>query len=245
MDYYTRLGVSREATEEEIKKHYRKLAMQFHPDRNPGDKDAETTFKEVQEAYDVLSDTDKRSQYDRQGYVGRRPPTPPKPPSKKPEPKTKEDFEKERAKTEKKANPPEQDLDSIKCTFWGGGSTGRNIMVQLKLSPAEMKRGGTKFVTIKKRDLCKKCIGDGEAMRMCPACHGTRPDVGWCQTCEGIGALPDKCTMCNGEGVKEWMTEEVKITFSPNIQVGHSITILGAGEAAPRKPPGQVRVVII
>src|SRR5438132_10887258 len=69
-DYYETLGVKRNASEEEIKKSYRKLARQYHPDRNPGDKQAETHFKEVQDAYDVLSDKAKRAQYDRFGFAG-------------------------------------------------------------------------------------------------------------------------------------------------------------------------------
>jgi len=157
MDYYERLGVSRTATEEEIKKAYRTLAKQYHPDRNPGDKAAEETFKKVQEAYDTLSDFQKRAIYN-----GRMPP-PPKP--KQPKPKT-EDPIKEVAKEEwswftgEEINqPPSQaQLDAIQCSFFGGDTTGRNILTHLFLTKDDMQSGGHAVVKIKKRELCKKCI---------------------------------------------------------------------------------------
>lgn len=245
MDHYNTLGIERNATDEDIKKNYRRLAMQFHPDRNIGDKECESKFKEVQQAYDVLSDAKKRLQYDQINYVRKPPTSSSKPAPPPPPPKTKEDFEAERARNERKANPREQDLASIQCSFFGGGGTGRNIMVHLKLTPAEMKHGGTKFITIKKRDLCKKCIGDGYAMLSCSQCGGRRPDVGYCPRCDGVGALESTCPICKGEGVKEWMIQDVKVAFSPNIQSGHTINIYGEGEAGPRKAPGLLRVVII
>lgn len=248
MDYYERLGVARNATLEEIKKAYRRLARQYHPDRNIGDKEAEETFKRVSEAYEILSDASKKAEYDAKGYVGRRPPNPPKPPAAKPEPpkpKTKEDFERERTWEERKKFPHKEDLDAINCTFWGGGGTGRNILVQMKLTPAEMKAGGSKFVAIKKRTLCDRCIGDGKAPSPCPVCHGSRPDVGYCQKCDGMGALYALCPVCKGEGVFRWIIEDVRVTFSPHIQPGHQINVLGHGEHAPFKPPGNVRVVVV
>jgi molecular chaperone DnaJ len=250
MDYYQILGVEKIATPESITKAYRKLARLHHPDRNIGDQGAEAKFKEVQGAYDILSDPAKRKVYDTQGYYGRRPPSPPpKPPSPKPEPKTKEDFERER--TEKKQNevrndnPSQLDLESIQCTFFGGSGTGRNILVQLKLTPTEMKNGCSKKVVFKRRDFCRTCVGDGLAMKMCPNCKGSRPDVGWCPVCDGQGATPDKCPVCKGEGVHPWKMAEVRVRISGNVQPGHTINILGEGESAPRKPPGNLRVVVV
>jgi molecular chaperone DnaJ len=249
MDYYITLGVERTATLDEIKKAYRKLAMQYHPDRNPGDKDAETKFKTVQEAYDTLSNPEKKSRYDAFGTVGPRYTAPPRPQPPQPKPKTKEDFERERkqekSKKEKAASPLDEDLAKIDCTFFNGNGTGRNIMVQLKLTAAEMKSGGVKSVTIKKRDLCKRCVGDGKAMVSCPACGGRRDEVGHCMKCHGYGAEDRVCPSCNGEGVKDWIMQEVKVVFSRNIQPGHQVNILGEGEAAPRRPPGNLRVVVV
>ncbi len=111
MDYYQILGVARTATEEEIKKAYRKLAMQYHPDRNPGDKEAETKFKQVQEAYDTLFDVNKRARYN-----GSRPQPKPKPPPKKPK---KSSFESNIYKSDMQisdAPPPDRDLWGRKLT---------------------------------------------------------------------------------------------------------------------------------
>lgn len=250
MDYYAVMGVSRDATEEEIQKAYRRLAFKWHPDRNPGDDSATEKFKEVQTAYEVIGDPDKRAQYDRQGYAGRRPPPGTQPHNTAPKPKTKEDFERERAEQKERERRAQQaatqkELDEIECSYFGGGATGRNVLVQMKLTPQEMKQGGSKFIKVKKKGLCNKCIGDGMGMKMCPKCHGQRPDVGWCPTCNGEGAVPIKCPACNGEGVSNWTIHEVKVNWSRNIQPGHQINILGEGEAAPRKPPGNVRVVVI
>jgi molecular chaperone DnaJ len=253
MDYYQILAVERTATEEQIKKAYRKLAMKYHPDRNPGDENAVEQFKKVQEAYETLSDASKKTQYDRFGSTGHRPYAPP-PPKREPEkPKTKEDFERDRAEQKRKeraaAGVPgvftQADLDRIQCTFFGGGNQGRSIMTQLKLTPAEMKKGGSKTVQIKRRTMCPTCVGDGTAMKMCPRCKGDRPDVGWCPICDGQGATPDKCPTCNGEGVKPWTIVDVRVVWSPNVQPGHQVNILGEGEMAPRKLPGNLRVVLV
>jgi molecular chaperone DnaJ len=239
MNPYETLGVIRDATPEQIRAGYRKLALQFHPDRNPGDPAAEARFKQVQDAYDTLSDPLRKADYDVRHPVAK--------PS--PKPKTKEDFEREKradkAKKQRAVSPSETDLSSIKCQFFGGGSTGRSIMTQLKLTPAEMRQGGTKTVTIKKRDLCKRCIGDGRSMKPCPTCQGERDHVGYCNFCDGIGAIPETCPFCKGEGVSHWVIQEVRVTFSPNIQVGHQINVIGEGESAPNKPPGNLRVVVV
>lgn len=219
MDHYQTLGVQRSATAEEIKKAYHTLSTQHHPDMN-GDP---VMFKKISEAYETLSDVSKKARYDalspRSGS------------SQKPSPKP---------------SPPVNDEPVAgNCTYFGGGSTGRNILAQVKLTPAEMKRGGAKTITIRKRESCQSCAGDGEGMFLCPACRGVKPHVSWCQTCDRSGAIYDKCKRCNGEGVNNWKAKEIKVPFSPGIQVGHSVTILGEGEEAPRKGPGYLRVVFI
>lgn len=233
MDLYQILGISRNATEEEIKKAYKQLARKYHPDANPGDEEAPNKFKEISGAYDVLSDLGKRTQYDALGYVGKRPP------NWKPQPKPKEEPKKP------EFHPHNSSTDAENCSYFGGGSTGRNVLVQVKLSSAEMKRGGSKMITFKKRALCMKCVGDGKSMSPCPACLGKRPNVGWCATCDGQGAVETICKKCNGQGVSEMITNEVKVVYSSGIQPGHSVTVLGVGEEAPRKPPGFLRVVFI
>jgi molecular chaperone DnaJ len=241
MDYYEIMVVPRAASDDEIKRAYRKLARMYHPDVNPDDEKSVEKFKEIQNIYDVLSDPHKKMQYDQLGYVGRRSVGKPNPP--KATPKTKQDFEKEKAQDSNDRKSAAS--DAVDCTYFGGGSTGRNIMVHLKLTPQQMKLGGTKYIGIKRRDLCKMCIGDGSCMRMCLHCQGRKPDIGWCQVCDGIGAIQTKCHACNGDGLKEMKVHTVRVNWSPNVQPGHTITILGEGEAAPNKAPGQLRVVVI
>jgi molecular chaperone DnaJ len=248
MDHYTFMGVARTATSDEIQKAYRKLAKTYHPDRNPGDKEAEANFKLLSAAYEVLSDPTKRAEYDRQGHVGRRPQAPPKPEPPKEEPskpKTDEDFRKERTDSERRKNPTPDDLAQIRVDYFGGAGTGRNIQVQLKLSPAEMKKGGKHEVLVKNRDFCGRCVGDGKSLISCPACNGHRPDVGYCPKCDGMGAEYKQCTTCGGSGLGKWIIKSVTVYVSPNVQPGHSIKILGEGEHAPFKAPGHLRVVVV
>lgn len=250
MDHYTFMGVARTATDEEILKAYRKLAKTYHPDRNPGDTEAEAKFKQLSAIYEVLSDPTKRAEYDRQGYVGRRPPgPPPKPPAppkeEPPKPKTADDFKKERTEFERRQNPTPEDLAEYHVDYFGGGGTGRNIQVQLKLTPAEMKKGGKFQVYVKNRDFCGRCVGDGKSPMTCPACGGRRPDVGYCPRCDGMGAEYKQCPQCAGTGLGKWVIRSVPVYISPNVQTGHSVKVLGEGEHAPFKTPGHLRVVIV
>lgn len=245
MDHYQTLGIQRNAAPDEIQRAYRRLASKHHPDMNPDDPNgARERFKQVALAYEILSDPSKKVRYDAFGDAGART-VPPKPA--KPKPKTKEDFERERADERRKQAQlfSQRELDAIQCSFFGGSGTGRNVLVQLKLTPAEMKSGCTKMVKYKKRGLCKRCIGDGLSSKPCPLCHGQRPEIGWCQRCHGNGSLDEKCPVCKGDGVAAWIIDEVKVMVSPNSQVGHTINVLGEGEAAPFKAPGNVRVVLI
>jgi molecular chaperone DnaJ len=243
MDYYTRLGVARSAAPEEISRAYRKLAMKYHPDRNPGDTDACEQFKQVASAYEVLSDNVKRATYDRQGYVGRRPPTPP--PSKKKE-------------TKKDEPPPKPHVnpDTIHCSYFGGSLTGRNIMTHLYLTKDQMKTGGKHEVHIKKREMCSNCLGDGNKNKICQSCRGrgrlTHLIVGgnWemapeCNMCKGEGVVFTPCRQCKGEGVNFWSIRGVTLSVPANCQIGQQVTVAGEGEVAPLKPPGYLRVVVL
>jgi molecular chaperone DnaJ len=236
MDYYQILGVQRTATEEEIKKAYRLLAKKTHPDVESGSVEK---FKEATLAYEVLSDAQKKVQYDAFGYVGRRPS------NWNPPPKKKEPVKEKKKETKEKTTWTQKELDEIQCSFFGGSLTGKNILVHLKLTTNEKKFGGTKNALIKKREVCMKCVGDGEARMICPECHNFSQTLNWCSFCEASGYVYGECPDCNGDGVKNWTVHNVKVTFPAGIQSGHTINVFGEGEVAPKKQPGHVRVVII
>ncbi len=122
----------------------------------------------------------------------------------------------------KKEPHNEPSADQVDCSFFGGSGTGRNILRTIKLTPEQMRFGGPHWTWIKKRDLCGKCVGDGTNM---------------------VGVL---CKECNGTGFKKDMVvETIHFKISPGIQPGHVINVLGVGETAPGKPPGNVRIVVI
>ena len=247
MEYYSVLGVAKTATPEEIRKAYHKSALQHHPDRNPGDVEAEKKFKEASTAYEVLSDPIKRSQYDLQGYTGR-PPPPPRPTAKpKPKPKTKEEFVEEAKMKEngKKHIATQEELSSINCSFFGSSGTGMNILAHLSLTEDEKRIGGAYAVKIKKRDLCNNCVGDGTAMAPCPKCKGRVADCVYCLHCDGAGAVEGKCPSCKGEGVHQWVVKFVNFNVPAHVQSGHIVNVLGEGESAPRKRPGNLRIVVV
>lgn len=254
MDYYEILGIPRNAPLSEISESYRNLARKHHPDMHQDEQaknENAVIFKKIAEAYSVLSDPAKRSQYDIQGYVGRRPPQRPARP--KPATKTKEDFERERAEAQDHNEKNEFDREpmNVSCTFFGGGSTGRNIMVHLKLEPKEMQNGCEKWVVIKKRVACRRCVGDGWALWYCPKCRtnsGKKRDpygVGWCNHCENTGTIGGDCELCQGIGLGKWEISQIKVIVPRNTKPGHTITIMGEGEIAPKKPPGNIRVVVV
>jgi len=249
MGYYEDLGIPRTATDEDIRKAYRKLAREHHPDMNPGNaKEAAEKFKIVAAAYEVLGDAVKKSEYDMKGYVGRRRPASPQPsptPPPKKKPKTKEDFEEERKKEDRKHGRYPKEPQDVQCTFFGGPGAGRSILVHLKLTPQEMKNGCKKSVTIKKRDFCNTCGGDAKGYFVCTKCRGKFPYKDVCGYCNGEGEKFMACPDCNGTGFGSWMVEEVEFRVSPGAQPGHQVNIMGVGECAPRKPPGNLRVVLI
>src|ERR1700743_2446688 len=176
-DYYEVLGVPKSASAEEIKKSYRKVAMQFHPDRNPGDKAAEEKFKEAAEAYEVLSDADKRAQYDRYGHAGLA------------------------GNGRGGFNGGNMNMDEIFIQFGdifgddlfgsffgggrrGGGGTARsrgvrgsNLRVKIKLNYEEIAKGVTKNIKVKKSVGCTTCSGSGAkdkgSIQTCSACGGS------------------------------------------------------------------------
>ncbi len=198
--YYETLGVTKASPPEEIQKRYRKLAKEFHPDRNPGDDKATVRYREVSEAYEVLSDPILRSQYDLQGYVGRRRPSPP---PQHPH----QQYRPRKEKPKKPERPPsewhmkhvhvftKEELDAVKCQFFGGSDRillGRNILVTLVIKRNEL--GKTFTVPIKKRR-----------------------DV-------------ISCEAGNREEIENWTIENLAVTVPRDHQSGTHLVFRGKGE---------------
>lgn len=243
MDHYQVLGVSFNATEEEIKKAYRQGAKQYHPDRNPGDKEAENNFKKVQLAYDTLIDNTKRAEYDHS-----------KPFRYEHKTKNTDEFYTTSASRKYKANQDE--LDKIQCQFFGNG----NVLVHLPVSTIELREGTVKTVRWKKRDKCKLCDGYGAAVFTesefikCQACAGTgnilkipgklNPK---CDFCSGNGFLEMFCKNCSGTGLtKDIVVEEMLLEIPMMTPSGNQIIVRGRGEPGVKGGlTGNLHVIVI
>jgi molecular chaperone DnaJ len=243
-DYYEILGVSQDASPEEIKKAYRKLAQAHHPDKNPGDKSAEERFKEIGEAYAVLSDTEKRETYDRFGTLGR----------------GGEGFG--------DFDPGFGSIfDDIFEGFFGGrtgrsarvGHRGADLRYNLEIRFEEAATGVEKEIVIPRLETCGTCRGSGAKPGSqpvaCKACRGTgqvRFAQGFltvsqtCSRCRGEGRIVEHpCTACRGLGqTKAERTLTVKIPAG--VETGTRLKLAGEGEAGVRGgPPGDLYVVIV
>lgn len=247
-DYYEVLGVTKEASADEIKKAYRKKAMQYHPDRNPGDKDAEEKFKEAAEAYDVLSNPDKKARYDQFGHAGMG--------------GAATDF----------SGANINDIFShfadifgggfgggfnIGDFFGGGGSgaaqrvrRGTNIRIKVKMTLEEVATVTEKKLKINKYVACTHCNGTGakdeHSKETCPTCHGRGQvmqqqrsmfgviqQVSECPTCNGTGeVIKDKCPHCHGNGIVKG-EEVVQVSIPAGVDNGMQLTLRGKGNAAP------------
>jgi molecular chaperone DnaJ len=245
-DYYEVLGVSKEATKDEIKKAYRKQALKFHPDKNPGDKKSEENFKEAAEAYEVLSNDEKKSRYDRYGHAGM-------------------------GSAGNGYGGHGMTVEDIFSSFgdifgdafggfggFGGGgrrgkrvSKGTNLRVKVKLTLQEIASGTEKKIKVSKYDTCDTCQGTGAAdassMSACSTCHGsghitriTNTMLGQMQTssvcpsCGGEGkTITKKCTTCYGEGIVQ-KEEVIKINIPAGVAKGMQMTVGGKGNA-PRR----------
>lgn len=247
-DYYEVLGVSKSSTPEEIKRAYRKLAMQYHPDKNPGDAVAEEKFKEAAEAYDVLSNPEKKQRYDQFGHAGM-------------------------GGAAGGGFGGFSNMEDIFSAFGdifgggfgggfggfggfgGGGSRGRrvargsNIRIKIKLSLEEIVNGVEKKIKIEKYVKCHKCNGRGaesEAdIKTCETCHGTgtvtkvvQSFLGQmqtsspCPTCGGEGKVISKpCSCCHGSGLEK-KSEEISFKVPAGVTEGMQLTVQGKGNAA-------------
>jgi molecular chaperone DnaJ len=246
-DYYEVLGVNRDAGDDEIKKAYRKLAMKYHPDRNPDNKEAEEKFKEAKEAYEMLSDPQKKAAYDRYGHAGVDP--------------------------SMGAGPGAQGFeggfadafgDIFGDLFGGGGRGGRSnvyrgadLRYNLEITLEEAARGAEKTIRIPTVEECGTCNGSGAKPgthpKPCPTCQGhgqVRVQQGFfsiqqtCPKCHGSGKIiPDPCRDCGGAGrTKKQKTLEVKIPAG--IDDGMRLRHAGHGEPGLNGPPGDLYVEI-
>ena len=236
-DYYEVLGVSRSANADDMKKAYRKLAMSYHPDRNPGDKKAEEKFKEVSEAYEVLADPDKRSRYDQFGHSA---------------------FEGAgagRGGSEGFGFGGFDDIFSdVFGDIFGGGSSrrrgaarsGADLRYDLHLSFKDAAFGAETEIQVPRYDRCSECGGsgakDGEVAK-CPNCDGSgqvRYAQGFfsisrtCDRCQGEGQIiRNPCPKCDGSG-RERKTRTVSLKVPPGVENGTRLRVRGEGEAGPR-----------
>ena len=239
-DYYEVLGVQKNANADEIKKAYRKAAIQYHPDKNPGDKQAEEKFKEAAEAYDVLSNPDKRARYDQFGHAGM-------------------------SGAAGGGGFSMEDIfsqfgDIFGGHFGGGGfrssssggrrvNRGSDIRIKVRLTLAEIANGVTKKLKINKTVACDKCGGtgakDADSYSTCSTCNGTghvtrventffgrMQTQSVCPTCGGTGkVITSPCDKCKGEGTVRG-SEVVEIKIPAGVGEGMMLTVTGKGNAA-------------
>jgi molecular chaperone DnaJ len=236
--YYEILGVSRNATEEEIKKSYRRLALKYHPDRNPGDKEAEEKFKEAAEAYEVLSDPEKRAIYDRYGHEGLQ----------------SSGFQGFRGFDDIFAHF--SDIFSDIFGFTNGSRThtyaraGVDLRYDLKISFMEAALGTTKEIEIEKYERCPTCEGYGTApgthLEVCPRCRGQgriSQTSGFfsisttCPHCGGYGKIiTTPCPDCHGRGKKKTV-KTLQVKIPAGVDTGSRLRLRGEGEEGERGGP--------
>ncbi|OKS87068.1 molecular chaperone DnaJ [Mucilaginibacter polytrichastri] len=265
-DYYDILGVAKGAPADEVKKAYRKMAIKYHPDKNPGDKEAEESFKEAAEAYEVLSNPEKRQRYDQFGHAANA------------------------------SSPNGgggyggggMDMNDIFSQFgdiFGGGSPfegffgggggrqgggaggrrvarGSNLRIKVKLTLEEIASGAEKKIKVNKQVVCKTCEGSGakdkSAFQTCSTCGGSgavrrvtntilgqMQTTSTCPTCNGEGSvITSKCNVCHGDGVVRG-EETISINIPAGVSEGMQLSMSGKGNAAPRGGvPGDLIILI-
>ena len=246
-DYYEVLGVEKGADEGAIKKAYRKIAMKYHPDRNPDDKVAEEKFKEAAEAYEVLSDADKRARYDRFGHAG---------------------VSNNGGFSGRSGGMSVEDIfaqfgdifgdsGSPFESFFGGGTSGRrrstgqkgsNLRIKVALTLNEVDNGVTKKIKVKKQVSCKTCSGSGakdsSSKKTCGTCSGSgyvrqvrstflghMQTTTACPTCSGTGqVITANCNTCKGDG-RVYESETIEIEIPAGVEDGMQLSMRGKGNA--------------
>lgn len=261
-DYYEVLGVAKTASADEIKKSYRKIALQYHPDRNPGDAAAEEKFKEAAEAYDILSNPDKRAQYDRFGHAG---------------------MSGGGGFGGGQGGMRMEDIfsnfgdifgDDMFGSFFGGGggrqgggrrhqgSRGANLRVKLKMDYSEIANGASKKIKVKKYVPCQTCDGSGAkdkgAVQTCTTCSGSgqvrrvtntflgqMQTVTTCPACNGEGTtITSKCGSCKGEG-RVYGEETLSLDIPAGVHEGMQLSMSGHGNAGERGGPAGDLLMLI
>ncbi|HZK09599.1 MAG TPA: molecular chaperone DnaJ [Clostridia bacterium] len=243
-DYYEILGVERDADDQAIKSAYRKLAMKYHPDKNPGDQEAEATFKEINEAYEILSDTSKRQKYDQFGHAG-------------------VDPNASAGYGDFGGFGGFEDVSDIFSSFFGGGSfggfdefnqgasrgprRGSDVGADVHLSFREAYTGASKEVSFYRLESCPTCDGSGAAegssVSTCSNCQGAgqikevqaglfgqNVRIRTCPECHGTGQKPDKaCPTCKGKG-KVRKRRKIRVKIPAGVDTGHVMTLSGEGD---------------
>jgi molecular chaperone DnaJ len=256
-DYYEVLGVGKSADESEIKKAYRKLAIRYHPDKNPDNKSAEEKFKEAAEAYEILSDPDKRARYDRFGHAGV---------SQNggggfSGSMTMDDIFQQFGDIFSDS-PFESFFGRSSARRPGGGERGSNLRIKVSLSLDEIAKGVTKKIKVKKRVTCDTCGGSGakdrNATRTCGTCNGSgyvrqvrstflgqMQTTAACPTCHGAGSvITDHCPACKGEGRKTG-EENITIEIPGGVEDGMQLSMRGRGNAGAKGgPAGDLMITI-
>jgi len=239
-DYYEVLGVDKKASKSDLKKAYRKIALKYHPDRNPDDKEAEAKFKEAAEAYEVLSDEEKKAKYDRFGHAGLGD-----------------------GGFQGGFNNMDDIFSQFSDIFGGGfgdifgnrggqqgrhsrGQRGSNLRIKVSLSLEEINEGVTKKIKVKKYVNCKKCGGSGaknkNAVKTCHTCNGSgyvrrvqstflgqMQTTSACPTCNGSGkTITNKCTSCKGEG-RVYGEETIQLEIPAGVSEGMQLSMGGRG----------------
>src|SRR5690606_12150455 len=256
-DYYDVLGVSRNADQAEIKSAYRKLAIKYHPDKNPNNQEAEEKFKEAAEAYEVLSNPEKRQRYDQFGHAG-----------------ASGGFGGGGGMNMEDIFSQFGDIfgggGSPFDSFFGGGSSrggrrvakGSNLRIKVKLTLHEIAKGAEKKIKVNKQVVCNTCDGSGakdqSSVHPCRTCGGTgavrrvtntilgqMQTTSTCPTCNGEGVeISAKCTVCHGDGLVRG-EETISINIPAGVSEGMQLSMSGKGNAAPRGGiPGDLIILI-
>jgi molecular chaperone DnaJ len=240
-DYYEVLGVQKEAAEEEIKKSYRKLAVKYHPDKNPGDKSAEERFKELGEAYEVLNDPQKRALYDQYGHAA---------------------FDRRQGGGFARGGFHDP-FEVFREVFGGGGifedlfgggradpsqpQRGDDLRYDMEITFEEAAHGCEKEITVTKPERCESCHGSGaepgSKTKTCPGCGGRGQVISsrgifsiaqTCPQCQGAGRIIEKpCKICRGSGRRE-KTSKIKLRIPAGVDTGSRLRSSGNGEAGLR-----------
>lgn len=254
-DYYDILGVTRQAEQAEIKSAYRKLAIKYHPDKNPDNKEAEEKFKEAAEAYEILSNPEKRQRYDQFGHGGNS------------------------ASGGYGGGMNMEDIFSQFGDIFGGGGSpfdsffggqrggrrvvkGSNLRIKVKLTLSEIAHGVEKKIKVNKKIVCTTCDGSGakdkSSFHTCRSCGGSgsvrrvtntilgqMQTTSTCPTCNGEGVeITAKCTSCKGEGLMQG-EETIQINIPAGVSEGMQLSMSGKGNAAPRGGvPGDLIILV-